>query len=62
MRLRTIPADIAISASFVAVFLLAFIPGWLAVWSPDLLRAIKAARAKPGSKPPSAGFEAKDDE
>ena len=55
MRLRNIPADIAIGASFVAVFLLAFIPGWIAIWSPDLLLAIKAARAKLSGKPPSVG-------
>jgi hypothetical protein len=55
MRLRNVPTDIAISASFVAVFLLALIPGWLAVWSPDLLLAIKAARAKLRGKPPSVG-------
>jgi hypothetical protein len=55
MRLHNIPTDIAISASFVAVLLLAFIPGWLVVWSPDLLLAIKAARAKLRDKPPSVG-------
>jgi hypothetical protein len=53
MRLRDVPTDIAISASFVAVFLLAFVPGWLLVWSPDLLLAIKASRAKLRGKPPS---------
>jgi hypothetical protein len=46
MRLRHVPKDIAISASFVAVFLLALIPSWLLLWSPDLLLAIKAFRAK----------------
>jgi hypothetical protein len=40
------PTDIAISVSFVAVFLLAFVPGWLAVCSPDLLLVIMDARAK----------------
>jgi hypothetical protein len=55
MRLRSIPTDIAISAAFVAVFLLAFAPGWLVVWSPDLLLAVKAARAKLAGKLPSAG-------
>jgi hypothetical protein len=54
MRLRDVPTDIAISAAFIAVFLLAFVPGWLLVWSPDLLLAIKAARAKFRVNPPIA--------
>jgi hypothetical protein len=45
MKLRDIPTDVAISASFVAVFLLAFVP-WLLFFSPDLLLAIKAFQAK----------------
>jgi hypothetical protein len=49
MKLRDIPADIAISASFVAVFLLAFVP-WLLLLSPDLLLAIKAFQAKHRAK------------
>lgn len=53
MRLRDIPKDIAISASFVAVFLLAFIPGMLLLLSPDLLLAIKTARDELRGKPPS---------
>jgi hypothetical protein len=52
MRWRDIPTDIAISAAFIGVFLLAFIPGWIAIWSPDLLLAIKAARVKLKEKPP----------
>jgi hypothetical protein len=42
LKLKDVPTDIAVSASFFAVFLLAFVP-WL--W-PDLLLAIKAFRAK----------------
>jgi hypothetical protein len=54
MRLRNIPTDVAISASFVAVFLLAFVPAsWL--FAPDLLLAIKAARAEHRGKPPIVG-------
>jgi hypothetical protein len=45
MKLRDIPTDVAISASFVAVFLLAFVP-WLLFFSPDLLLAIRAFQAK----------------
>jgi hypothetical protein len=51
MRLRDIPKDIAISASFVAVFLLAFIPSMLLLFSPDLLLAIKTARDELRGKP-----------
>jgi hypothetical protein len=52
MRLRDIPADIAVSISFAAVFLLAFIPSTISMFAPDLVLAIKAmheqgkARAK----------------
>jgi hypothetical protein len=45
MKLRAIPTDIAISASFFAMFLLAFVP-WLLILSPDLLLAIKAFQAR----------------
>ena len=51
MKLRDIPTDIAISASFFAVFLLAFVP-WLLFFSPDLLLAIKAFQAKHGVEGP----------
>jgi hypothetical protein len=52
MKLRDIPKDIAISASFVAVFLLAFIPSLfgLLMFSPDLWLSIKAGRAKRRTK------------
>jgi hypothetical protein len=50
MKLRDVPADIAISASFIAVFLLAFVPSWLLLLSPDLLLAIKAFQAKHRAK------------
>jgi hypothetical protein len=50
MKLRDIPADIAISASFVAVFLLAFVPSWVLLLSPDLVLAIKAFQAKHRAK------------
>jgi hypothetical protein len=54
MRLLNIPTDVAISASFVAVFLLAFVPAsW--VFAPDLLLAIRAARAELRGEPPSVG-------
>lgn len=42
MRLRDIPADIAVSISFASVFLLAFIPSTIAMFAPDLVLAIKA--------------------
>jgi hypothetical protein len=45
MKLRNIPTDIAVSASFFAVFLLAFVP-YLLFFSPDLLLAIKAFQAR----------------
>jgi hypothetical protein len=45
VKLRDIPTDIAISASFFAAFLLAFVP-WFLFFSPDLLLAIKAFQAK----------------
>jgi hypothetical protein len=51
MRLRDIPKDVAISVSFVAVFLLAFVPGTLLLLSPDLLLAIKTARDELRGKP-----------
>jgi hypothetical protein len=50
MKLRDIPADIGIGASFVAVFLLAFVPSWLLLLSPDLMLAIKAFQAKHRAK------------
>jgi len=54
MRLLNIPTDVAISASFVAVFLLAFVPAsWL--FAPDLFWAIRAARAELRGEPPSVG-------
>jgi hypothetical protein len=53
--MRDIPADIAISATFVAVFLLAFIPSTLLLLSPDLLLAIKNARDELKGKPPRGG-------
>jgi hypothetical protein len=50
MKLRDFPTDIAISASFVAVFLLAFVPNLLLLLSPDLLLAIKAFQAEHRAK------------
>jgi hypothetical protein len=60
MRLRSIPTDIAISASFVAVFLLSLFP---AVWmfAPDLAVAIKALRDKCRGQPPSVATLGKAD-
>ena len=55
MKLRNTPTDIAISLSFVAAFLLALVPGWFLIWSPDLLLAIKTARDELRGKPPKAG-------
>ena len=48
--MRDIPTDIAISASFVVVFLLAFIPGVFLMFSPDLWFAIKAVCAERRTK------------
>ena len=50
MKVRDIPTDIAISASFVVVFLLAFIPGVFLMFSPDLWFAIKAVCAERRTK------------
>ena len=50
MKVRDIPTDIAIGASFVAVFLLAFIPGVFLMFSPDLWFAIKAVCAERRTK------------
>jgi hypothetical protein len=47
MRLRSIPTDIAISASFVAVFLLAFIPSVVGFFlAPEVWLSIKDIRDK----------------
>ena len=54
MKVREIPTDIAISASFFAAFLLAFVP-WLLLFSPDLLLAIKAFQAKHRPEGPPGG-------
>jgi hypothetical protein len=54
VKLRDIPTDIAISASFFAVFLLAFVP-WLLFLSPDLLLAIRAFQARHSAEGPRGG-------
>jgi hypothetical protein len=54
VKLRNIPTDIAISASFFAVFLLAFVP-WLLFLSPDLLLAIRAFQARHSAEGPRGG-------
>jgi hypothetical protein len=61
MKLRNIPTDIAISLSFVAAFLLALVPSWLLIWSPDLLLAIKTVRNELRGKPPKAATPGKAD-
>ena len=60
MRLRSIPTDIAIGASFVAVFLLSFFPAVL-MFAPDLAVAIKALRDKRSGKPSSVATLGKAD-
>ncbi len=52
MRLRSIPADVAISALFVAVFLLDFIPGAFSLLL-DVLLAIKIIRDERRTKAPA---------
>ncbi len=54
MKLRDFPTDIAISASFFAVFLLAFVP-WLLFFSPDLLLAIRAFQVRHRPEGPRGG-------
>ena len=51
MRLWSIPTDIAISACFVALFLLAFIPSEFGVWlAPDVLLVIRELRERRKAK------------
>ena len=54
MKVRDIPTDIAISASFFAAFLLAFVP-WLLFFSPDILLAISAFQARHRAEEPRGG-------
>jgi hypothetical protein len=54
MKLRNIPTDIAISASFFVVFSLAFVP-CLLFFSPDLLLAIRAFQARHRAEEPRGG-------
>jgi len=54
MRLQSIPTDIAISASFVAVFLLAFIPNVFGLlFASDVWLTIKAIREERKAKDPA---------
>ena len=59
MRLRAIPTDIVISASFVGVFLLAFIPKVFGLlFAPDVwltIKAIREERKAKGSATPAVG-------